>query len=67
MGYRRVCICVHAYAYVCMHLQVDAELEAYHTSNAELDSMIGALRAQLNELQTSLSDKRCVRVCVSVD
>jgi hypothetical protein len=31
--------------------EVDAELEAYHRSNAELDALIGRLRAHLDELQ----------------
>ena len=31
--------------------QVDAELEAYHTANAELDLMIGGLRGDIDKLQ----------------
>ena len=33
--------------------EVDAELEAYHRSNTELDALIGRLRESLNELQVS--------------
>jgi hypothetical protein len=33
--------------------EVDAELEAYHRSNAELDALIGRLRTSLDELQVS--------------
>jgi hypothetical protein len=41
--------------------QVDAELEAYHRSNAELDLLIGTLRQQLDEMQTRIADQRYVR------
>lgn len=35
---------------------VDAELEAYHKSNAELDELVGRLRSQLDALQVRARD-----------
>lgn len=38
--------------------EVDAELEAYHKSNAELDDLIGKLRAQLDSMQSQAARAR---------
>ena len=41
-----------------VRLQVDAELEAYHKANAELDVMIGGLRGDIDRLQEQAAGLR---------
>ena len=40
-------------------------MEAYHTSNAQLDAIIGVLRGQLDELQVSTACKCVLSSCVA--
>jgi hypothetical protein len=41
-------------------LQVDAELQAYHAANAEMDAMIGRLRGDIDGLQAAAAATRLV-------